>query len=384
MKLLVPAASGLEAAVKRQLGALGFPETRAINGRIALDGCSWTDVARLNVFLRSGERVLICLAQFAATTFDELFEGVRSVRWCDWIDPNGRVTVVTKNINSKLFAHHSIQAVGKKAIVSVLAAQYGTLAEEGSDYCVELDITNDVCTVNLDTSGVGLHKRGYRTLPYDAPLRETTAAALLDMTVWNPSKPFADLFCGSGTLPIEAAMKALHIAPGQNRTFAFDNWPCADPNAHKLALQEALDGRVARKLNIIGGDISPKAVEIARFHAMQAGVEEHIKFNLRPAEQFVTNSTYGVCLSNPPYGQRLGDEQEARQIAANMGKLFRTLSNWSFYLLTPLQETERLFGRRADKKRPVFNAGIKCSFFSFLGPKPPRDNGCTPAKNAHF
>lgn len=214
MRLLIPVASGVEAVVKRQLTLLGYPDTRAINGRIAVDGCDWSDVARLNMFLRSGERVLIRLAEFNAATFDELFDGVRSVGWGDFVDGNGRVVVVTKTVNSRLFAHHSVQSVGKKAVVSVLQQKYGSLNECGSEYKVELDITNDICSVNLDTTGVGLHKRGYRTEPYSAPLKETTAAALIDLSVWNPDKAFADLFCGSGTLPIEAALKALKIAPG--------------------------------------------------------------------------------------------------------------------------------------------------------------------------
>lgn len=373
MKLLVPAASGVEAVVKRQLDKLGYPETRAVDGRVAVDNCTWRDVARLNMFLRSGERVLVCLGQFDCPDFDSLYNGVVSIRWQDIVDGEGRVTVVTKSVNSKLFAHHSIQSVGKKAIVSVLEQRFGALSETGADYRVELDLTNDVCTVNLDTSGAGLHKRGYRTLPYDAPLKETTAAALIDLTVWNPDKMFADLFCGSGTLPIEAALKALNIAPGLNRSFAFQQWACVDSKAYQTALEEARDVRVDRPLKIVGGDISERAIEIARFHAQQAGVQNYVKFNLRDARGFVSDSSYGVAVCNPPYGERLGDVEAARQIARDMGKLYRTLDKWNFYFLSPLADFERDFGRRADKKRYIFNAGIKCSFYSFNGPKPPKD-----------
>ncbi len=371
MDLLVPAATGVEAVVKRQLNLLGYAETRAINGRIEISNCSWADVARLNVFLRSGERVLVCLGKFVATDFDMLFEGLVQLNWADFIDSNGRVTVVTKSVDSVLFAYHSIQAVGKKAIVTALCKKYGALVETGAEYKVELDITQNVVSVNLDTTGAGLHKRGYRTLPYTAPLKETTAAALIDLSVWNPEKTFTDLFCGSGTLPIEAAMRALKIAPGSNRTFAYCNWPCAG-DVHKLALQEANDLRVDRPLNIVGGDLNPKALEIASFHAKQAGVDKYVKFNLRAAEQFVSRQSYGVNISNPPYGERLGNVEEACQTAANMGKLYRSLDKWNFYFLSPLQDFERHFGRRADKKRYLFNAGIKCSFYSFNGPKPPK------------
>ena len=374
MKLLVPTATGIEAVVKRQLNLLGYPDTRAINGRVIVDNCSWLDVARLNVFLRSGERVLIQLAEFAANDFDELYDGVSSVKWCDFVSSSGRVVVTTKAVNSKLFAHHSIQSVGKKAIMSVLQQKYGILNEDGEEYKVELDLTNDVCSVNLDTTGVGLHKRGYRTLPYDAPLKETTASALIDLSVWNPDKTFTDLFCGSGTLPIEAAMKALKIASGANRKFAYQAWACVDANAHSLALQEAKDIRVDRPLQIIGGDVNPKAIEIANFHAKQAGVDKYVKFNLRAAQEFVSNSSYGVNISNPPYGERLGDLEQAREIARDMGKLYRTLDKWNFYFLSPVETFERDFGRRADKKRYLYNAGIKCSFYSFNGPKPPKTN----------
>ena len=373
MKLLIPTATGIEAVVKRQLNTLGYPDTRAINGRVIVPDCSWLDVARLNMFLRSGERVLIQLAEFAANDFDELYEGVAAVNWADFVSRDGRVTVVTKAVNSKLFAHHSIQAVGKKAIVSVLQQNYGALLESGEEYRVELDITNDVCSVNLDTTGVGLHKRGYRTLPYDAPLKETTAAALIDLSVWNPDKTFTDLFCGSGTLPIEAALKALKIATGLNRKFAYQDWSCVDANAHGLAVQEAMDIRVDRPLNIIGGDVNPRAIEIANFHAKQAGVDKYVKFNLRSAQEFVSNSSYGVNISNPPYGERLGDVEQAREIARDMGKLYKTLDKWNFYFLSPVETFERDFGRRADKKRYIYNAGIKCSFYSFNGPKLPKN-----------
>lgn len=375
MKLLVPSASGIEAVVKRQLALLGYPDTRAINGRVAVDDCDWTDVARLNMFLRSGERVLINLAEFTAATFDELFEGVRSVDWCDFVDKNGCVTVVTKTVNSKLFAHHSVQSVGKKAVVSVLQNKYGIIDESGAEYKVELDITNDVCSVNLDTSGVGLHKRGYRTLPYDAPLKETTASALIDLSVWNPDKTFADLFCGSGTLPIEAAMKALKIAAGYNRKFAYQKWSLADGSAYKRAKDEAEQIRVDRPLNVIGADVSEKAIEIAKFHAKQAGVEKYIKFNVRKAQEFVSRQRFGVNVSNPPYGERLGDVEEVKRTAKDMGKLYRTLDNWNFYFLSPYQDFERDFGRRANKKRYLYNAGIKCSYYAFNGVKPQKTDG---------
>lgn len=373
LTLLIPVATGIEAVVKRQLVLLGYGDCPAVNGRIVVENCTWQDVARLNMFLRSGERVLVRLASFGATTFDELYQGVSSIDWADVVDGNGNVTVVTKSVDSVLFAHHSIQSVGKRAIVSVLQKHYVTLPEDGADYRVELDITKDVVSVNLDTTGDGLHKRGYRTLAYSAPLKETTASALIDLSVWNPDKTFADLFCGSGTLPIEAAMKALKIAPGLNRDFSYRHWKCVDGKFYTTALDEANSVRVDRPLQIIGGDLNPKAIEIANFHAKQAGVGDYVKFNLRPAQEFVSRSSYGVNISNPPYGERLGDLDEVRQTAKDMGKLYRSLDKWNFYFLSPYPDFEKDFGRHADKKRYLFNAGIKCSFYSFNGPKPPKE-----------
>lgn len=372
MKILIPTASGVEAVVERQLYTLGYGNAKAHFGRIVADGCDWTDIARLNMFLRSGERVLLCVAEFSATTFDELYEGVFAVDWSSFLSSDASVTVITKTVDSVLFAHNAIQSVSKKAIVAKLCGDRA-LDESGAEYVVEIAIRKDLVSVNLDTSGVGLHKRGYRPMSYSAPLRETTAAAMIDLSVWNPDKMFTDLFCGSGTLPIEAAMKALKIAPGINRSFAFVNWGSKQFDAYKRALQEAKDIRTERSLQIVGGDINPKAIEIANACAKNAGVNGQVKFNLRNAFDFVTRASYGVNISNPPYGERIGNLQEVKDIAVQTGKLYKRLDKWNFYFLTPYEDFERGFGRRADKKRYLFNAGIKCSYYTFCGPKPPRN-----------
>ena len=369
MKLLIPTATGIEAVVERQLYMLGYRNAKANFGRVAVDG-DWTDVARLNMFLRSGERVLVCLATFPAQTFDELFEGVRSIDWHNYLTPDARVNVITKTVNSVLFAHNAIQSVGKKAIVAAVEPHFGALTEGGAEYVVELALRDNVVSVNLDTTGVGLHKRGYRPQTYTAPLKETTAAALIDLSVWNPDKMFTDIFCGSGTLCIEAAIKALKIAPGLHRSFAYRNWACVPDSAYQSALAEANDVRVTRPLNIVGGDINPQAIALAEKCAQNAGVADQIKFNLRDARQFVTRARYGVNISNPPYGERLGDQEEVKTTARDMGRLYRTLDSWNFYFLSPYEDFEKQFGRRADRKRYIFNAGIRCSFYSFNGPKP--------------
>lgn len=370
MNLLIPTATGLEAVVERQLYMLGYRDAKAHFGRISVTDCTWKDVARLNMFLRSGERVLVQLATFAAKTFDELFEGVRAVPWHELLTPDARVTVITKTVNSVLFAHNAIQSIGKKAVVAEVTPHFGSLTEDGAEYVVELALRDDVVSVNLDTTGAGLHKRGYRPLTYTAPLKETTAAALIDLSVWNPDKMFTDLFCGSGTMCIEAALKALKIAPGRNRDFAFMDWDCVPDDVYDLAEQEADDVRVLRKLNIVGGDINPKAIELANACAKNAGVADFVKFNLRNATDFVTKQSYGVNISNPPYGERIGDLKEVQATTKAMGRLYKTLDNWNFYFLSPYEMFERDFGRRADKKRYIFNAGIKCSYYAFNGKKP--------------
>ena len=372
--ILVPCATGIEAVVKRQLVQLGYPELPAVNGRIRIPQCDWEDVAMLNIFLRSGERVLINVARFPSETFDELYDGVYSADWHNYLDDSSVINVVAKTVRSKLFAHHSVQGVAKKAIVTKLRdVLHRTVEENGNVTVVEIDITDNVAEVNIDTSGAGLHKRGYRTLAYSAPLKETTAAALIDLSYWRGDKIFTDLFCGSGTLPIECCIKALNIAPGVNRDFDYLHWKCFPLQLHERCIERARDGVKHRDLQVYGSDIDGKAIETARFHARRAGVEKYITFTTADATTFYDNRGYGVNISNPPYGQRLGDLKQVEEIACAMGRVYRKLDNWNFYFLTPFEKFERCFGRRADKKRPLFNAGIKCSYLSFNGAPPPKN-----------
>ncbi len=369
-RLLIPTATGIEAVVKRQLNSMGYSDTYADNGRIVVDNCDWADVAKLNVWLRSGERVLISLASFGAVTFDELYDGVSSIDWSQWLSRYSRVVVITKTVKSVLFAHHSIQSIAKKAIVNSMG---GVIDESGSVTTVEIAICDDIVTVNLDSSGAGLHKRGYRTLPYTAPLKETTASALLDLSVWHGDKTLADIFCGSGTIPIEAALKACNMAVGLNRTFDFAQWVHLGTAKYLAAAkQEARDTVKHRKLDIIGNDLEPRALEIAQFHAQQAGVAEHIRWQRGNATQFTHSGSYGVILSNPPYGERLLDETEVEWLMHDLRPMYDRLDNWSMYLLTSLQTVELCMDKRADKKRKLYNAGLQCSYYSFCGAKPPK------------
>ena len=373
--------SGIEQITKRQLFTLGYEKAPADNGRIEVEG-DWQDVARLNVFLRSGERVLIVLSRFKATTFDELFEGVYAIAWENWLTMDSKILMDGKSVQSTIAAIKVSGGVAKKAIIKRLANKLRTgrktFSESGARSVVGVSIYKDEVTITLDTSGEGLHKRGYRSLAYSAPLKETLASALIDSTFYNPDrdieKPFADIFCGSGTLPIEAAMKALHIAPGIHRGFDFTSWACAPKGILERAVEEAKDkeNRSAKPV-IFGADISEKAISIAKYHARQAGVEKNIRFSVADAAHFTSDLKYGVLLSNPPYGERLGEEKEVRKLMGEVGKAFRTLPDWNAYILTALPDFERYFGKTADKKKKLFNANLVCGFYSYFG-KPPKDS----------
>lgn len=382
MKLLIPVASGLEQITKRQLFSLGFDRAPADNGRIEVEG-DWQDIARLNVNLRSGERVLILLARFRAVTFDELYEGVYAIPWENWLDVDSQILMDGKSVQSTLAAIKASGGVAKKAVIRRLGDKLRsgrkTFAETGARSIIGVSVYKDEVTVTLDTSGDGLHKRGYRSLAYSAPLKETLAAALIDSTFYNPDrdeeKPFADPFCGSGTLPIEAAMKGLHIAPGINRDFDFTSWSCAPKGVLEIAKDEArANEKRDAKLQIFASDISPEAVSIAKYHAKRAGVEKYIRFSVMDARKFTCGQKYGVLLSNPPYGERLSEEKEVRQLMKDFGKTFRALPDWNAYILTSLPEFERHFGKSADKKKKLFNANLVCGFYSYFG-KSPKENG---------
>ena len=382
MKLLIPVPSGIEQITKRQLFSLGYEKAPADNGRIEVEG-DWQDIARLNVLLRSGERVLIVLDKFKATTFDELFEGIYAIPWENWLTVDSKILMDGKSVQSTLAAIKVSGGVAKKAIIQRLADKIRTgrktFSESGARSIVGVSIYKDEVTVTLDTSGEGLHKRGYRSLAYSAPLKETLASALIDSTFYNPDrdieKPFADIFCGSGTLPIEAAMKALHIAPGLNREFDFTSWACCPKGVVELAKQEAKDkeNRGAKPV-IFASDISDKAISIAKYHATRAGVEKNIRFSVADAQKFKSDLRYGVLLSNPPYGERLGDEKEVRALMNGVGKAFRALPDWNAYILTALPDFERYFGKTADKKKKLFNANLVCGFYSYFGKPPKEDN----------
>ena len=369
------AASGTEAALKRELVALGYEPSGAEYGRIRFQG-DMRDAARANVFLRTAGRVRIELARFPARSFDELYDGVRALPWRDIMEAHAALTVTARSIHSALFSLSDIQRVTKKAAADSLAAAYGlrTLPEDGVRYSVEAGIADDVLTLALDTSGEGLHKRGYRTLVGAAPIRETLAASIIAMSFWRPDRAFADPFTGSGTFPIEAAMIAAGMAPGENRHFAFERFEFAPPVLRDV-LEEARAGHVpSPKADIVASDISADAIKMARLHAKKAGVDGLIRFSVADAADFVSDRSHGVLFANPPYGERLMGRRELEEMCRGFGRAFSALDEWSAFVITSMRSFEKYFGRKADKKRTLYNSEIECSLLRFPGAPPAKED----------
>lgn len=373
MEICVTSASGIEAVTKRELyKIIGKEDLSAINGRIKFEGDE-SDVAKCNLNLRTGNRVEIVLGGFKAETFDDLFDGVKSIPFEEYIDRDGKIIVSAKSVQSKLFAYSAIQSVSKKAICERLCKKYGVneLNESGARYKIEIAALKDYVTVTLDTSGDGLHRRGYRGLVGEAPLKETLAAALVELSVWNKTRPFADLFCGTGTIPIEACMIALNIPAGLNRSFDFQNWKRFDKKIFDRAAEEAKANIVTdADLRISGFDIDDKQLKLARKHAELAGVDKYIHFQRADMRDFSSRFSHGVIISNPPYGERLSDRKEVEKLYRDYGKKVALLDDWCAYTLTPVDDFERLFGKKADKKRKIYNGKIECCYYSHLAPPP--------------
>lgn len=367
LELSVTSASGIEAVTKRELEGLGYAPGGATYGRISFEG-DYRDMARANVMLRTANRVFINIARFHAETFDELFDGIKNIPWQSIIPKNARVIVNAKSFKSKLYALSSIQKITKKAIVTAM----GTLFESGGTYTLEVVVNEDDVLVALDTSGTALHKRGYRTYVGEAPLRETLASAIILLSIWKWDRPFVDPFCGSGTLPIEAALIATNTAPGLNRNFAFENFIKA-PEVITSVKEEARDNIVlARDLRISGFDINKDAISLALRHARNAGVDSKIHLQVADMRTLSSRFSHGVIVTNPPYGERLLGENELQTLYRDFGKVYRSLDDWSAYVITSYDNFERYFGARADKTRKLYNSELECKLYRYLGAPPKR------------
>ena len=374
--LVVPCHFGLEAVTKREIYDLGYVITKVEDGRVTFTGDAEA-ICRANIFLRGAERVLLLVGRFHATTFDELFEGIKALPWEDYIPKDGKFWVKkASSIKSKLFSPSDIQSIAKKAMVERMKQSYHIdwFPEDGASYPVRIFLLKDEVMVTIDTSGDSLHKRGYRLATSKAPLTETLAASLIMLTPWKKDRILVDPFCGSGTFPIEAAMMAAGIAPGMNRSFTAEQWTNLIPkqlwyDAVEEA-QEMVDLNV--EVDIQGYDIDGEVVKAARENAKRAGVDSLIHFQQREVAALHHPKKYGFIITNPPYGERLEEKADLPALYKQIGQAYAGLDSWSLYMITSYEDAERYIGRKADKNRKIYNGMIRTYFYQFMGPKPPK------------
>jgi len=380
-KLMAPCHFGLESVLKKEIQDLGYEVLLVEDGRVTFEGDEEA-ICRANIFLRTAERVLIQTDRFMAKTYDELFEGIKKIEWEKYIPVDGKFWVTkASSIKSQLFSPSDIQRIAKKAMVERLKSIYKVdwFSEEGASYPVRMFLLKDEVIVSIDTTGESLHKRGYRKLSAKAPISETLAAALIMLTPWNKDRILIDPFCGSGTFPIEAAMIAANIAPGMNRSFTAEEWKNLVPKKFWYdAINEAeelIDKDV--ELDIQGYDLDPEMVKIARANAELAGVEDLIHFQQRDVSALSHAKKYGFIITNPPYGERLEDKKDLPKLYKTIGDRFKGLDDWSAFIITSYENTEKDMGVQATKNRKIYNGMIKTYFYQFMGKKPPkvkRDN----------
>lgn len=376
-ELIATAAFGLEAIVDRELKALGYTDTRIEDGRVRFWG-DFQAVCRANLWLRSADRIQIVIGEFEAMEFDPLFFQTRELPWEEWLPMDARFPVNGRSFQSQLHGIPVCQKMIKKAIVERLKTKYqrAWFQETGPVYEIDFIILRDRVTLTLDATGDGLHKRGYRPEAGIAPLRETLAAALIELSYWNRDRLLVDPCCGTGTIPIEAAMIARNIAPGFNREFSSEGWPQIPSKFWAEARKEARDLRgKPLSTRIWGSDIDPRAIELARKNAKDAGVAEDITFSVKPAGQLALTQEYACLITNPPYGERMGDRDAVDALNRDLGAIARSHPTWSTYVLTPHPLLERQFGRPADRRRKLFNGRIECTYYQFYGPRPPFAEG---------
>ncbi|CAM3979985.1 THUMP domain-containing class I SAM-dependent RNA methyltransferase [Lederbergia lenta] len=375
-KLIATTAMGIEAIAAEEVRALGYT-CEVENGKVIYQGDKLA-IARSNLWLRTADRVKIVVGEFTATTFDDLFEQTKAINWEELLPENAQFPVQGKSVKSKLFSVSDCQAIVKKAIAERLKKAYSKsswLEESGALFKIEVALLKDKVLLTIDTSGAGLHKRGYRAQQGEAPLKETLAAALVKLTKWQPNRPFHDPFCGSGTIPIEAALIGQNIAPGFNRDFLSEAWPWMDDQIWDKARQEAEDlANYDQPLDIHGTDIDHNMIKISELNAFEAGLGELVTFKQMQATDFSTKKEYGVVLSNPPYGERIGDKEMVERMYRDIGKTFQEFDTWSYYILTSHPAFEKLYGKQATKKRKLFNGFIRTDLYQYWGPRPPRTN----------
>lgn len=375
INLIATTTFGLEAVAKRELNQLGYNDTKVENGKVTFKATE-KDIPVANLWMRTAERILLQMGQFKALTFDELFEKTKALPWEEWIPEDGNFVVEGKSIDSKLFSISDCQRIVEKAVVERLKTKYKDVewfSKTGAKFTIEVGMLKDIATLTMDTSGEGLHKRGYRDRAGDAPIKETLAAAMILLSFWNKDRPLFDPFCGSGTIPIEAAMIGKNMAPGLDRKFASEQWPRVKKEFWTKARQDAfnaIDNEVV--LNIMGCDTDKRSILRARDNAANIGLEDDISFFMKDMRDVDINEEYGVVISNPPYGERMGDIEEVHQLYKDLGEKLREHETWSTYIITSEEQFEANFGKKADKKRKLYNGRIKVDYYQFFGPRPPR------------
>ena len=376
--LVAPCFFGVEKMLAREIKNLGYEIIKTEDGRVTYKTDEY-GIAKSNIYLRCAERVHLKVAEFEARSFDELFEGTKRINWAKYI-PFGAQFPISKasSIKSKLYSTSDIQSIVKKAVVESLKKSYletGLLKEDKEKYPIYVFIHKDKVTLTIDTSGTALHKRGYRERANKAPIRETLAAAIMELVPWRPGRTLVDPMCGSGTLLIEAAMKGINMAPGLNREFISEKWRTMDKKIWWDVRREAY-AQIDEDANfkIYGYDIDEEALEIARENAEIAGVEDYIEFRYGDATEFSSDEEYGFIVTNPPYGERLEDADTVKMLYKQLGYTFRKLKNWSYYLITSYEDFENEFGQEATKRRKLYNGMLKSNLYQYIGPRPPKKN----------
>ena len=376
VELIAPCHFGLESVLKKEILELGYEIVSVEDGRITFAG-DVEAIARANVFIRTAESIMLKCGSFKATTFDELFEGTKAIPWENILTRDAKFWVSKATSNkSALFSPSDIQSIVKKAMVERMKQTYHVnwFTEEGASYPVRVFIFKDIVTLAIDTSGISLHKRGYRRLVGKAPISETLAAALIMLTPWHKDRVLVDPFCGSGTFPIEAAMIGANIAPGMDRDFTAAEWvKIGNKKMWYETIDEAhdmIDNDV--KMNIQGYDLDGDIVKCAMENARCAGVDKHIHFQQRDVKDLSNPKKYGFVMTNPPYGERLEEKEALPELYRTIGEAYRNLDSWSMFLITSYKDAEKYIGRKADKNRKIYNGMIKSYFYQFMGPKPPR------------
>lgn len=371
-KLLATAAMGLESIVANEVKELGY-ETTTDNGKVFFEGTA-RDIAKTNLWLRTADRVKLIAGEFEATTFDDLFEQTKAIEWEKYLPVDAEFPVQGKSVKSKLHSVPTCQSIVKKAIVERMKKAYhrnAFLDESGPRFKIEVSILKDKVQLSIDTSGAGLHKRGYRVGQGEAPLKETLAAALVKLSRWSPDRPFVDPFCGSGTIVIEAAMIGQNIAPGYNREFDSEQWPWVGSKIWDEVRAEAEEqADYDQPLNILGTDIDHRMIQIAEENVIEAGFAGIVRLQQRQVTDFTTTEENGVVIGNPPYGERIGEVEVIEEMIGDMGQMFSQYPTWSVYMLSSMEGFEKLYGQKATKKRKLYNGFIRTDLFQFWGERP--------------